>query len=92
MHSSLKKYKQAIDSITSPADIDDWITYGDWMLLTTVRIVLEEAIQHESLGSEDREMVVQLDARLGNIMTEAQLKELGQMEPDMPLKKWWGQG
>jgi len=83
MEEILQQYRDLIYSIDHDIIIDEWLKYGDFMLLISLRASLEEA--SEEYASDIKE----IDEEFAMIVTSDQLDQLEREAQDQPVSEWW---
>ncbi len=79
-----------INSVESAQDIDEIIENVDYTLLCVDRLVMYEMTQAGELSNEELALLEELDGHFKKYLQPRQLNDLAAMEPEMPVKEWWG--
>lgn len=86
----LDEYKAIIEGFSCPEDIQSFLTYGDWTVITEYRQKLSELLDKNLLDDTEMGWLQDIDALFATKLSGTQLAELQACAPGMPVRQWWG--
>lgn len=86
----LKEYKAIIESISCPEEIQAFLNYGGWELITDYRNQLADKLNNGLLDDTETGWLQDVDAIFANKLCDSQLAEWQSHAPGLPVREWWG--
>ncbi len=90
----IKQYKNVADHVAA-VGMDAYLRDGDWMLMVTLRDVISEIdftteYEDQEYSNHIQEIIKLADSLIKKNMNKDQLAKLVDLNPDLPIKDWFG--
>lgn len=81
-----RSYTEVLESLDTFAD---WLNFGDFMELLSTRASIEDQVNADQFNDRERELLEELDARMSEVLSDADVKQLQRESRELPVREWW---